>query len=132
MNAKLIQRMGHFAGSKISFQVEDALFSLVGGATKVKNADGTYAIIDHEALKKKAVIEAKEEKLKSKEEKVEQELLQDERALKKATAVNDNAINDNEAEHQQPTHTLTHVAHRSMAMPERTASHNAEKDAVTV
>ncbi len=63
----------YYAGSKLSFQVEDGLFSLIGGATKKKRPDGTYEIIDHEALKKKAVTEAREEKLDRKEEKIKSE-----------------------------------------------------------
>lgn len=54
---------------KLTFQVEDFLFSLIGGATKRKKPDGTYEIIDHEKLKKEAIAEAKEEKARIKEEK---------------------------------------------------------------
>lgn len=55
---------------KLTFQIEDFLFSLVGGATKRKKSDGTYEIIDHEQLKKDAIAEAKEVKARIREEKL--------------------------------------------------------------
>ena len=55
--------------AKVTFQLEDFLFLLIGGATKRKKPDGTYEIIDHEKLKKEAIAEAKEEKSRQKEEK---------------------------------------------------------------
>jgi hypothetical protein len=48
---------------KVTFQIEDMLFSLIGGATKRVRPDGTIEIVDHSELKKKSIAEAKQEKL---------------------------------------------------------------------
>lgn len=54
---------------KLLFQVEDFMFSLIGGATKKVDANGKVTIVDHENLKREAIAEAKEEKAKYREEK---------------------------------------------------------------
>jgi hypothetical protein len=123
----------YYAGSKISFQLEDALFSVIGGATKKKRSDGTYEITDHEALKKKAVFEAREEKLKDKEVKVEKELLQDEKELQEVkSTVGKKMIvaADMDGTQQLPTATVLQVAHREHAMPERVAQEQQAARAV--
>ncbi|MBX9725891.1 MAG: hypothetical protein K2X09_01385, partial [Rickettsiales bacterium] len=58
---------------KVTFQIEDMLFSLIGGATKRLRPDGTYEIVDHDDLKKKSIAEAKEEKIEAKGHHPEQE-----------------------------------------------------------
>lgn len=57
----------YYTAGKLTFQAEDMAFSLIGGATKHVKPDGTVEIIDHDELKKKAIAEAKEEKMESKD-----------------------------------------------------------------
>mgnify|MGYP003385446883 CR=1 FL=1 len=57
---------------KVTFQIEDMLFSLIGGATKRVRPDGSIEIVDHDELKKKSIAEAKEEKIEAKEHHQEQ------------------------------------------------------------
>lgn len=52
---------------KVTFQIEDMAFSLIGGATKRVRPDGSIEIVDHDELKKKSIAEAKEEKAEAKE-----------------------------------------------------------------
>ncbi len=105
----------YYAASKVTFQVEDALFSLIGGATKIVKPDGTIEIVDHEALKKKALHEATVEKVEKKQEKLLHQ-------LSKEQAINDNlkSSNDNDT---QPVNKIVKVDSRVKALPGHVAAH---------
>ena len=96
---------------KLTFQLEDFLFSMIGGATKRKKPDGTYEIVDHEELKKDAIAEAKVQKILTREEK---------HAKSKSYGV-DSAVQDSLI----PTTTISGVEHIERAMPEREAPQQA-------
>lgn len=103
---------------KVTFQVEDFLFSLIGGATKKVKPDGTVKIVDHEQLKKEAIAEAKEEKARRKH---------DELAPPKTKGL-EHAAGAVEA----PTTTITTATAPVKAMPERVEAAAQNKDAAAV
>jgi hypothetical protein len=63
----------YYLTAKVTFAIEDFLFMLIGGAEKRRNPDGSYTIIDHDALKKKAIAEARAEKAERRDEKLHHE-----------------------------------------------------------
>ncbi len=93
--------------AKVTFQLEDLLFLVIGGATKLKQPDGSYKIIDHEALKKEAIAEAKEEKARIREEK---------QANPKPRVV------DMSLEPTAPANVVTNATNLERAMPEQLAA----------
>jgi hypothetical protein len=104
-----------YTTGKLLFQIEDFLFSLMGGAEKRVKPDGTVEIIDHEKLKKEAINEAKHEKARMKEEK-----------LHPATRALDTSVSPT------PHTTISHAEAPARAMPERAAAVEQKKDAAAV
>lgn len=63
-----------YLGSTVSFQIENFLFALLGGAEKRKQADGTYTIVDHNELREQArekAVEIRQQKKEAKSHKDE-------------------------------------------------------------
>lgn len=85
------------------FQGKNAVASLIGGAEKRQNSDGTVTIIDHKAIREKARIEGIELKKNKRELKYH----------------NDNDVVANDNETIAPSTKVTAVAERQNAMPER-------------
>lgn len=97
-----------YTTGKLLFQVEDFLFSLIGGATKKVNPDGSVEIVDHEKLKKQAIAKAKQEKVARRQiDSGHEKFLADSTELQELV--------------DSPTSTITQASAPERAMPERAA-----------
>lgn len=84
------------------FQGKNAVASLIGGAEKRQNSDGTYTIIDHKAVREKAKLEGKYAKFKMAEQ-------------------------DSSVQEGAPKNAISGVVEHARAMPERVQANQQEK-----